>query len=188
MHYDSMIAKLITHGATRDQAIARMHDALSAFVIRGISSNLAFQAAVTRHPRFVAGQLPHRASSARSFPEGFHPSALLHEDPLLLASVAAYARRRYIQRAVRITGQLKGHERRVGSEWVVLMQGQKYQLITRSCRRWLRRDLPGENLSPCAPTGSSADCSCEEPGTARTSAFRSSGWDCGTGSITGAPR
>jgi len=37
MYYDSMIAKLVAHGATRDQAIARMRDALNAFVIRGVS-------------------------------------------------------------------------------------------------------------------------------------------------------
>jgi len=42
--------------------------------------------------------------------------------------VAGYARRRYIHRAVRTTGQLKGHERKVGSQWVVLMQGQQYHL------------------------------------------------------------
>ena len=40
MFYDSMIAKLIVHGANRDQAIARMRDALNSFVIRGISSNI----------------------------------------------------------------------------------------------------------------------------------------------------
>src|SRR5262249_58319655 len=55
VYYDSMIAKLITHGATRGEAIARMRDALNAFVIRGISSNIAFQAALVQHPRFVAG-------------------------------------------------------------------------------------------------------------------------------------
>ncbi len=127
IYYDSMIAKLITHGATRAQAITRMHDALNGFVIRGISSNLAFQAALSRHPRFLAGDFD-TGFIAEEFPKGFHPSTLIHEDPLLLASVAAYARRRYIHRAVRITGQLKGHERRVGAEWVVLMQGQRYHL------------------------------------------------------------
>ncbi len=127
IHYDSMIAKLITHGATRAQAITRMHDALNGFVIRGISSNLAFQSALSRHPRFMAGDF-NTGFIAEEFPKGFHPSTLIHEDPLLLASVAAYARRRYIHRAVRITGQLKGHERRVGNEWVVLMQGQRYHL------------------------------------------------------------
>ena len=74
MYYDSMIAKLITHGATRDQAIARMHDALNAFVIRGISSNIAFQAALTQHPRFVAGDF-NTGFIAEEFPKGFHPSS-----------------------------------------------------------------------------------------------------------------
>src|SRR5208283_5483109 len=119
--------KLITHGGTRDQAIARMHDALNGFVIRGISSNLAFQAALSRHPRFIAGDF-NTGFLAEEFPKGFHPSTLLHEDPLLLAAVAAYARRRYIHRAVRITGQLKGHVRRVGSNWVVHFNNRKIPL------------------------------------------------------------
>jgi propionyl-CoA carboxylase alpha chain len=127
MHYDSMIAKLITHGASRDQAIARMHSALNAFVIRGISCNIAFQAALTRHPRFVAGDM-HTGLIAEEFPKGFHPSSLIHQDPLILAAAAGYARRRYIDRAVRTTGKLEGHERRVGSEWVVLMQGREFHL------------------------------------------------------------
>jgi propionyl-CoA carboxylase alpha chain len=127
IYYDSMIAKIIVHGGSRDQAIGRMHHALNAFVIRGVSTNLAFQAALTRHPRFIAGKF-NTGFIAEEFPKGFHPSTLVHDDPILLASVAAYARRRYIHRAVRITGQLKGHERRVGDQWVVIMQGQKYQL------------------------------------------------------------
>jgi propionyl-CoA carboxylase alpha chain len=127
VYYDSMIAKLITHGATRAEAVARMRDALDAFVIRGISSNIAFQAALVQHPRFVAEDI-HTGFIAEEFPQGFHPSNLAHREPVLLAAVAAYARRRYIDRAVRITGQLKGHGRRVGTNWVVLLQGRKYPL------------------------------------------------------------
>jgi propionyl-CoA carboxylase alpha chain len=127
MYYDSMIAKLITHGATRDQAIARMRHALNAFVIRGISSNIAFQAALLQRPRFVAGDF-NTGFIAEEFPKGFHPSSLAHKEPVLLAAVAAYARRRYIDRARRISGQLKGHERRVGSDWVVQLQRQKFPL------------------------------------------------------------
>jgi propionyl-CoA carboxylase alpha chain len=127
VHYDSMIAKLVTHGSSRAQAIARMHAALDAFVIRGISSNIAFQAALTRHPRFTSGDF-HTGFIAEEFPKGYHPSSLIHEDPLLLAAAAAYARRRYIDRAVRTTGKLEGHERRVESDWVVLMQGRKIHL------------------------------------------------------------
>ena len=69
MHYDSMIAKLICHGATRDQAIARMREALNAFVIRGVASNIAFQAALLQHPRFAVGQLQH-GLDRRGIPEG----------------------------------------------------------------------------------------------------------------------
>ena len=54
MHYDSMIAKLICHGATRDEAIGRMREALNAFHIAGVNSNIPFQAALMQHPRFVS--------------------------------------------------------------------------------------------------------------------------------------
>jgi propionyl-CoA carboxylase alpha chain len=127
VYYDSLIAKLITHGATRAEAIARMRDALNAFVIRGVSANIAFQAALLQHPRFVAGDCS-TGFIAKEFPRGFQPSSAAPGDPVLLAAAAAYARRRYIDRAVRITGQLKGHARRVGSDWVVLMQAQKFPL------------------------------------------------------------
>jgi propionyl-CoA carboxylase alpha chain len=122
-----MIAKLITHGDTREQAVARMRDALNAFVIRGVSSNIVFQAALIQHPRFLAGNF-NTGFIAEEFPTGFHPPNLSHKEPVLLAAAAAYARRRYIDRAVRITGQLKGHGRRVGTEWVVLMRGEKIPL------------------------------------------------------------
>jgi propionyl-CoA carboxylase alpha chain len=124
MYYDSMIAKLITHGGTRDEAISRLRDALNAFVIRGISSNLAFQAALSQHPRFVQADLD-TGFIAEEFPKGFRPVDLPHKDPLLLAAVAAYARRRYIHRAVRISGQLKGYGRRVATHWVVQLRNRK---------------------------------------------------------------
>ncbi|MFY8083058.1 MAG: acetyl-CoA carboxylase biotin carboxylase subunit, partial [Rubrivivax sp.] len=44
LFYDSMIAKLIVHGRDRHEAIARMREALNGFVIRGVSSNIPFQA------------------------------------------------------------------------------------------------------------------------------------------------
>ncbi len=128
MYYDSMIAKLIVHGANRDQAIARMRDALNAFVIRGVSSNIAFQSALMQHPRFQSGKF-NTGFIAEEFPKGFSAESLAHEDPLLLAAVAAFARRRYIDRAVRTSGQLRGHERKVGDEWTVLMGDDKYSLI-----------------------------------------------------------
>ncbi|MBI4289998.1 MAG: acetyl/propionyl/methylcrotonyl-CoA carboxylase subunit alpha [Betaproteobacteria bacterium] len=127
MHYDSLIAKLVVHGATRDAAIARMRDALNAFVIRGVSSNIAFQAALVQHPRFVSGKF-NTGFIPEEFPRGFHPANVIHDDPLLLACAAAFARRRYIDRAVCTTGRLTGHERKVGIDWVVLMGKDRYSL------------------------------------------------------------
>ncbi|HQR21565.1 MAG TPA: acetyl-CoA carboxylase biotin carboxylase subunit [Burkholderiaceae bacterium] len=127
MYYDSMIAKLICHGATRDQAIARMREALNAFVIRGVASNIAFQAALLQHPRFLSGDF-NTGLIAEEYPKGFQATSLVHEDPLLLAAVAALARRRYIARAVQTTGQLRGHQRHVGEDWVVAIGPQRFPL------------------------------------------------------------
>ncbi len=72
IHYDSMICKLIACGADRAAAIATMREALNGFVIRGVSSNLAFQAALLGHPRFAAGDF-NTGFIAEEFANGFDP-------------------------------------------------------------------------------------------------------------------
>ncbi|MGV0950850.1 MAG: biotin/lipoyl-containing protein, partial [Azonexus sp.] len=119
MFYDSMIAKLIVHGATREQAISRMRDALNAFVIRGISSNIPFQAALMQHPRFQSGNF-NTGFIAEEYPKGFDASMVPHDDPALLVSVAAYVYRAYTDRGASVSGQLQGHERIVGDHWCVV--------------------------------------------------------------------
>ncbi|TYS19082.1 acetyl-CoA carboxylase biotin carboxylase subunit [Rossellomorea vietnamensis] len=54
-YYDSMIAKLITYGATREEAIARMKRALSEFVIEGVHTTIPFHLKVLEHETFVSG-------------------------------------------------------------------------------------------------------------------------------------
>ncbi len=127
MYYDSMIAKLIVHAKDRQQAIERMRDALNAFVIRGIGSNIPFQAALLQHPRFCSGNF-NTGFIAEEYPRGFDASMVPHDDPTLLAAVAAFARLRYIDRAVQIEGQLAGHGRKVATDWVVVMGGKHYPL------------------------------------------------------------
>jgi propionyl-CoA carboxylase alpha chain len=123
MFYDSMIAKLIVHGASRDHAIARMRDALDAFVIRGVSTNIPFQAALMQHPRFVSGRL-HTGLIAEEYPKGFHAEDVAHEDPALLVCVAASIHRRYMERGAGISGQLPGHEYTVAGDWNVVIDGE----------------------------------------------------------------
>ncbi|MEO5882694.1 MAG: acetyl/propionyl/methylcrotonyl-CoA carboxylase subunit alpha [Caldimonas sp.] len=72
VHYDPMIAKLVTHAATRAEAIALQAHALDAFAVDGIRHNIAFLAAVMRHPRWQAGRLS-TAFIAEEFREGFVP-------------------------------------------------------------------------------------------------------------------
>ncbi len=54
-YYDSMIAKLIVTGATREIAIARMKRALGEFMIQGIKTTIPFQQEILAHPDFAAG-------------------------------------------------------------------------------------------------------------------------------------
>jgi propionyl-CoA carboxylase alpha chain len=122
MYYDSMIAKLIVHGRDRNEAIAGMREALNGFVIRGISSNVPFQAALLAHPKFVAGDF-NTGFIAGHYGKGFHAEDVPHDDPQFLMALSAYVNRRALQRAAGISGQMPGHEFTVGEEFVVVMLG-----------------------------------------------------------------
>ncbi|MDD3481692.1 acetyl-CoA carboxylase biotin carboxylase subunit [Azovibrio restrictus] len=143
MFYDSMIAKLIVHGANREQAISRMRDALNAFVIRGISSNIPFQAALMQHPRFQSGIFD-TSFIAKEYPNGFDASMVPHDDPALLISVAAYVHRSYIDRAAKVSGQLPGHERQVGDEWVVIRNNERFPVVAKPIEGGYRVEYNGE--------------------------------------------
>ncbi|MCX7897164.1 MAG: acetyl-CoA carboxylase biotin carboxylase subunit [Rhodocyclaceae bacterium] len=124
MHYDSMIAKLITHGATRAAAIEKMREALNAFVIRGVASNIAFQAALMQHPRFVAGHFD-TGFIATHYPKGFDASDVPHDDPAFLLSVAAVLQYRWQARAATISGQMPGHRYEPENEFVLCSEGEQ---------------------------------------------------------------
>jgi propionyl-CoA carboxylase alpha chain len=123
MYYDSMIAKLIVHGKDRAEAIAKMRQALNGFVIRGVSSNIPFQAALLAHPKFVAGQF-NTGFIAEHYGKGFRAEDVPHNDVEFLVALAAFVNRRYLSRSKAITGQLEGHELRIGDDFVVVTLGQ----------------------------------------------------------------
>ena len=124
MHYDSMIAKLIVHGATRREAIVKMREALKGFVIRGVSSNIPFQAALLAHPKFVAGDF-NTGFIAEHYGQGFRAEDVPHADPDFLQALAAATWRRYRDRAVGISGQLDGHGVKLGEYFVVVVHGER---------------------------------------------------------------
>ncbi len=59
-HYDSLVAKLITHGADRAEAVTRMLRALDEFEVAGVTTTIPFHQKLLRHPDFVAGRLSTR--------------------------------------------------------------------------------------------------------------------------------
>jgi propionyl-CoA carboxylase alpha chain len=123
MFYDSMIAKLIVHGRDRAHAISLMREALNGFVVRGISSNIPFQAALLAHPKFVAGDF-NTGFIAEHYGKGFHAEDVPHRDPDFLVALAAFMHRRYRARASRISGQLEGHGVKIGEAFVVVTVGE----------------------------------------------------------------
>jgi acetyl-CoA carboxylase biotin carboxylase subunit len=56
-YYDSLLAKVIVHGNSRDEALARMRQALDSFIIEGVTTTIPFLGRVMRHPDFVAGRV-----------------------------------------------------------------------------------------------------------------------------------
>jgi propionyl-CoA carboxylase alpha chain len=107
MFYDPMIAKLVTYGNTREEAIDRQIEALDRFVIEGIGHNVDFLSALMQHPRFREGRLT-TGFIAEEYPEGFQGApadeALLRD----LAVIAALAAMETECRACAINGQLGG--------------------------------------------------------------------------------
>jgi propionyl-CoA carboxylase alpha chain len=123
MFYDSMIAKLIVHGKDRNDAIAKMREALNGFVIRGISSNIPFQAALLAHPKFVSGDF-NTGFIAEQYAHGFRAEDVPHEDHDFLAALAAFVRRKSRERAAGLSGQLPGYDVQIGQDYAVVELGQ----------------------------------------------------------------
>jgi propionyl-CoA carboxylase alpha chain len=126
VHYDSMIAKLIAYGHDRADAIARMREALNAFVIRGVSSNIGFQSALLAHPKFAAGDF-NTGFIAEHYAGGFRSDQVPHRDPGFLVALAAAVDRRYRERAAGISGQLQGREQVLVERCVVIVKGREGQ-------------------------------------------------------------
>jgi propionyl-CoA carboxylase alpha chain len=122
MFYDSMIAKLIVHGKDRNDAIAKMREALNGFVIRGISSNIPFQAALLAHPKFVSGQF-NTGFIAEHYAKGFRAEDVPHDDPDFLVALAAFVRRKSRERAAALSGQLPGYDVQIGQDYTVVVLG-----------------------------------------------------------------
>ncbi len=125
MYYDPMIAKLCTWAPTRADAIEEMRIALDRFELEGIGHNLPFLAAVMDHSKFTSGDMT-TAFIAEEYPDGFQGVELNENELCRIAASAAAMNRVAEIRRTKISGRMDNHERRVGDNWVVSLQGEKF--------------------------------------------------------------
>lgn len=126
MFYDPMIAKLVTWGETRKQAITKMQISVNQYYIRGIDTNLPFIADIMTHPRFIAGDLTTNFI-AEEYPEGFVSRELDEESLGHLVCAISSLHFRLTQRAASISNQVRGYGRNVAQDWVVVMGQENYE-------------------------------------------------------------
>ncbi len=131
MYYDPMIAKLCTWAPGRAEAIEVMRNALDSFEVEGIGHNLPFLNAVMDHPKFCAGNIT-TAFIAEEYPHGFK-GVTLNRDALRRIAAAAAAMYRVAEiRRARVSGRMDNHERKVGDDWVISLQGEKFPVRVRA--------------------------------------------------------
>ena len=128
MYYDPMIAKLCTWAPNRAEAIEQMRIALDRFEVEGIGHNLPFLSAVMDHKKFVSGNIT-TAFIAEEFSEGFTGVDLNYDKIKQLAACAAAMNRVAEIRRTKVSGRMDNHERRVGDDWVVQIDGKVFPVF-----------------------------------------------------------
>ena len=86
-YYDPMIAKLVVHAATRPHALTRMRDALNAFHVLGLTTNIKFLSRVIDHPAFAAGGVD-TSFIAKHHDTLFAPQVLISDAAAIAATVS----------------------------------------------------------------------------------------------------
>jgi len=126
MFYDPMIAKLVTYGDTREEAIDTQIAALDRFEIDGIGHNVDFLSALMQHPRFRAGELT-TGFIAEEYPEGFQGAPVPEALTAKLSAVAGIVACAEGERAGSIDGRLNGRVP-TNCKWVVSMDGAEHRV------------------------------------------------------------
>ncbi len=124
MFYDPMLAKLVTHAATREAAIDLQAEALDAFVIDGVEHNIPFLAALMQHPRWRSGALS-TGFIAEEFKGGFRPRALAGEELKVLSAVAVAIDHLGNARRREITDQMGGPSVRFARRRIAKIGGER---------------------------------------------------------------
>ena len=128
IHYDPLIAKLITHGADRAAALSTMRHALDAYYIRGIAHNLPFLSAVMAHRRFAEGRLS-TAFIDEEYGDGFAGGPMSDEVGRAMIAVALFMDGIERAREASIAGPLRQVRPMEAIEKVVLLDGDQIPVV-----------------------------------------------------------
>lgn len=88
VYYDPLLAKVVVHAPTRAAAMAKLGDALDAYVIGGVTTNIPFLRALTRHPKVLAGDMT-TTLIGEEYPDGFPGTPLSGTEVAAAVAVAA---------------------------------------------------------------------------------------------------
>lgn len=124
MYYDSMIAKLITYGKDRDEAIQRMRESLGSFYIDGISHNMSFLEAIMYNEKFKKGDISTNFIK-QEFSKGFSGLSISSKDEGVLIGTAMYMFIANATRLLSISGQVNS-KKELAEKWVLDLNGNKY--------------------------------------------------------------
>ncbi|MEM9502200.1 MAG: acetyl/propionyl/methylcrotonyl-CoA carboxylase subunit alpha [Pseudomonadota bacterium] len=127
MFYDPMIAKLVTWGATRDEAADKQIQALDRFHLKGLGHNVDFLSAIMQHERFRSGELT-TGFIAEEYPDGFTGAPVSDDFRRMLAAICAGNEFTWQSRARRVSGQLNGMQQ-VTSKWLVKFAHSKHEVV-----------------------------------------------------------
>ena len=130
MFYDPLIAKLCSFAPTRSEAIEVMKNALSKFVIRGISHNISFQQAIFNNKKFQSGDISTNFIE-QEYKDGFTSVTLNDEDTAVMLISSIHIFLTGLKRDTQINGQLRGFSRSFGTRWVVKLDSQNFPLNVR---------------------------------------------------------
>ena len=125
--YDPMIAKLVTFGETREEAIDKQILALDQFEVQGVGHNIDFLSAIMQHERFRSGNLT-TGFIAEEYPDGFRGAPASPELLRSLSAIAAFSATAEADRARRVDGQL-GKRLAPPSAWQVLIGGVAHDVL-----------------------------------------------------------
>ncbi|MBL4895204.1 MAG: acetyl/propionyl/methylcrotonyl-CoA carboxylase subunit alpha [Emcibacter sp.] len=125
MYYDPMIAKLVTYGEDRDEAILHMRKALDRYYIRGLGNNIAFLADVLNSERFQSGDITTNYI-AEEYPDGFNGGSLRPETKKVMLAVAQTVHSFEMGRQSHISGKMNEDAPDYKDKWVITLGGENY--------------------------------------------------------------